>query len=87
MVDKYPDYHLSADQYVAQRYWMSLVGAQTSVFLCLGNHDGEVGWPDRSREDVASWSRTHRQAVVPPPSSGSFYTGLPDRGLYYAWDW
>lgn len=87
MVDKYRDFRDSAKQYNAQRYWFSRLGSQMSVFLCLGNHDGEVGWLDRSADDVAAWSREHRQANFPVVRPNGFYSGAPAKGLYYSWDW
>jgi hypothetical protein len=87
MVDKYGDYTQAAEQYRAQKYWFSRVGQQASVFLCLGNHDGEVGWPNRARQDIAGWARTQREGVVPAIPKSDFYSGLPGKGLYYAWNW
>lgn len=80
MVDKYPNYQDSAQQYQAQRYWFSRIGQSASVFLCLGNHDGEVGWRSRSGEDVAGWARAQREQVIPSPTPQT-------KGLYYSWDW
>lgn len=87
MVDKYPNYKDSAKQYIAQRYWFSKLGSQMAVFLCLGNHDGEVGWPGRDGSDMAKWSREQREANFPVIHPSEFYSGAPKQGLWYAWNW
>lgn len=86
MVDKYQQYTDSLKQYQAQRYWFSVVGSQMPVFLCLGNHDGECGWAQRGG-DVASWSREQRRRYLPVIRPDGFYSGAPDKGLYYSWTW
>lgn len=87
MVDKYPNFKDAAKQYDAQRYWFSRLGSQMSVFLCLGNHDGEVGWPGRGGEDMASWAREQREAIFPVIRPNDFYSGAPQKGLWYSWNW
>lgn len=87
MVDKYPNFKDAAKQYDAQRYWFSRLGSQMSVFLCLGNHDGEVGWPSRGGGDMAGWAREQREANFPVIRENGFYTGAPKKGLWYAWNW
>ncbi len=87
MVDKYPNFKDAAKQYDAQRYWFSRMGSQMSVFLCLGNHDGEVGWPGRGGEDMASWAREQREAIFPVIRPNDFYSGAPKKGLWYSWNW
>lgn len=87
MVDKYPNYQESLKQYQAQRYWFSLVGSQMSVFLCLGNHDGETGWPTRGQPGVTEWSQQQREAYFPVIRQNGFYSGAPQKGLWYSWVW
>ncbi len=87
MVDKYPRFTDAAKQYDAQRYWFSRLGSQMSIFLCLGNHDGEVGWPGRNGADTAAWSREQRQANFPVIQPSDFYAGAPKKGLWYSFDW
>lgn len=87
MVDKYPNYKDSAKQYDAQRYWFSKLGSQMSVFLCLGNHDGEVGWPNRGGGDSAAWAREQREAIFPVIRPNDFYSGAPKKGLWYSYNW
>lgn len=85
MVDKYARHEDSLAQYKAQRYWFSRVGSEMSVYLCLGNHDGESGWPTRGGADVAGWSRSQRELWFPPIRPNATYSGAPMKGLYYAW--
>ena len=87
MVDKYPRFQDSVKQYNAQRYWFSRLGSQMSIFLCLGNHDGEVGWAGRNGVETATWSRSQREANFPVIRSGEFYSGAPKTGLWYAYHW
>lgn len=87
MVDKYPNFKDSLKQYEAQRYWFSRTGSQMSIFLCLGNHDGEVGWPSRGGGDMASWSREQREANFPVIRPTKFYSGAPKKGLWYSYNW
>lgn len=87
MVDKHPEFKDSLKQYEAQRYWFSRPGSQMSVFLCLGNHDGEFGWRGRGGVDTATWSREQREARFPVIRANSFYSGAPKKGLWYAWNW
>ncbi len=93
MTDKYPAYTDAFPQYLAQRYYLGLVGENAPVFLVLGNHDGEG--PGRGRDDtMAVWSNLTRKKYFPNPLPDGFYTGssTPHRtaGLlqnYYAWEW
>lgn len=87
MVDKYRDYRDSLKQYQAQRYWFSRIGSQASVFLCLGNHDGETGWVMKGETGLSDWSRSQRQLYFPTVEQNGFYTGAPTKGLYYSWTW
>lgn len=87
MVDKYPNFKDAVKQYDAQRYWFSRLGSQMSIFLCLGNHDGEVGWPGRGTGDMAAWSREQREAIFPAIRPSDFYSGAPKKGLWYSYNW
>jgi len=94
MTDKYRRrYELAAKQYVAQRYYFGLIGHSASVFLALGNHDGEMGGR-RHDETEAEWSNTMRKKYFANPIPDGFYTGdefkHPKLGLlqdYYTWTW
>ncbi|MBS1704664.1 MAG: metallophosphoesterase [Armatimonadetes bacterium] len=87
MVDKYPRYQDALGQYLAQRYWFSLIGKKSSVFLCLGNHDGETGWVQKGQTGATDWARENRRRYFPTIEKNGFYTGAPEKGLYYSWKW
>jgi hypothetical protein len=93
MTDKRTDYRDALPQYLAQRYYFSLVGQTVPVFLVLGNHDGEQ--PGKGGGDaMALWSNAQRKKYFPNPEPNAFYSGNgtphPRAGLlqnYYAFEW
>ncbi|MBX7220459.1 MAG: metallophosphoesterase [Blastocatellia bacterium] len=88
MTDKYPKYQDSAAQYLAQRYYFGLVGQTVPVYLTLGNHDGEAGWPVKgSAAGISEWSNMMRRKYFPQVLSNDFYTAGPLTQNYYAWNW
>jgi predicted phosphodiesterase len=98
MTGKYRDDRQGAEkQYLAQRYYFGVVGQSSSVFLVLGNHDGEGGGRRSSDPDGNSpsvWANLTRKKYFPNPIPDAFYTGNtkphPAAGLlqdYYAWEW
>jgi len=87
MVDKYKNYMDSVKNYQAQRYWFSIPGSQMSVFLCLGNHDGEAGWKVKNGISTTDWAQAQREKFFPRINRNSFYSGAPVKGLYYAYTW
>lgn len=95
MCDKHRGRETAAAQYLAQRYYLSHIAGSASLFLVLGNHDGEAGrWLDGTADNLAVWSNQQRKRCFPNPVPDSFYSGnaLPDphAGLlqdYYAWEW
>ncbi|MBT4817514.1 MAG: metallophosphoesterase family protein [Lentisphaerae bacterium] len=88
MTGKYGRRHEDAlPQYMAQRYYFSLLCHSAPLFLVLGNHDGETD----GRVTAAIRMRTK---YFPNPTPNSFYTGSPEQidGVgpaqnYYAWEW
>jgi predicted phosphodiesterase len=95
MTDKYSDFKLAAQQYLAQRYYFGLIGPSAPVLLVLGNHDGEQATKGgKGPESMAVWSNTMRKKYFPNPFPDDFYSGnsTPDLhagllGDYYAWEW
>jgi sugar lactone lactonase YvrE/phosphodiesterase/alkaline phosphatase D-like protein len=95
MVDKHPGRDSAATQYLAQRYYLGLIGRAAPIFLVLGNHDGEEGKLLKGGADsLAVWSNTMRKRYFPNPVPDGFYSGnaAPDRLAgplqdYYAWQW
>ena len=95
MTDKHPSRDSAAKQYLAQRYYLGLVGQSAPVFLVLGNHDGEDSKLLRGGADsLAVWSNTMRKRYFLTPLPDSFYGGNSTRdplaGVlqdYYSWEW
>jgi hypothetical protein len=93
MTDKFKPYTAAQPQYLAQRYYMSLIGQAAPLFLVLGNHDGE-GAPRGQVNDMSAWSAQLRTKYFPNPTPDGFYTGNStfDKTVgalqdYYAWEW
>jgi hypothetical protein len=95
MTDKHATRDSAARQYLAQRYYLGLVGRFAPVFLVIGNHDGEDSKLLRGGADsLAVWSNTLRKRYFPNPVPDGLYSGNdrkdPLAGLledYYAWEW
>ena len=95
MTDKHGSRAEAAEQYLAQRYYLGLIGTSIPVFLALGTHDGESGrYDDGSENCLATWSNLTRKRYFPNPVPDDFYAGnrtpTPQCGLlqdYYAWEW
>jgi hypothetical protein len=95
MTGKHAGREAAAKQYLAQRYYLALVGRSAPVFLVLGNHDGEESKLLRGGADsLAVWSNTMRKRYFPNPAADGFYGGNetkhPLAGTlrdYYAWEW
>ena len=88
MTDKHVDLTDASKQYLAQRYYLGLLGSSAPVFLVGGNHDGEVSGAFGETNSMAAWSNSWRRALFSSPLPDGFYTGnaepLQD---YYAWEW
>ena len=94
MTDKVKPYTAAEPQYQAQRYFLSLIGQSTPLFLVLGNHDGEGAPKGSGGEEMSVWSAKLRTTLFPNPVPDGFYTGndTPDPAVgalqdYYAWAW
>jgi hypothetical protein len=97
MTDKYhPDYKESLKQYIAQRYYFGSLCKSSSLFLTLGNHDGESGQELKKRNDdnMTEWATDTRKKYYFNPFPNGFYSGndardnnLKDVENYYAWEW
>lgn len=72
------DYRDTLPQYLAQRYYLGMIGPVAPVFLVSGNHDGE----GRRRGGMGAWARAQRDMFFATPSDGA-----ADRGNYYSWVW
>jgi hypothetical protein len=94
MTDKYKPYTDAQPQYLAQRYYLSLIGQTAPIFLALGNHDGEGALKGNSGNDMSIWSAGLRTQLFPNPTPDGFYAGNapPEENVgnlenYYAWEW
>lgn len=97
MTDKYrPDYKESLKQYIAQRYYFGSLCKSSSLFLTLGNHDGESGQALKKREteNMTNWATATRNKYYFNPAPNGFYSGnteqendtvVPEN--YYSWQW
>ena len=83
-------------QYLAQRYYLGLIGHTAPVFLTIGNHDGEEAFRSGADEadGLAVWSCQQRKRYFSNPVPDRFYTGNTGTNLhagqlqdYYAWEW
>ena len=72
------DYRKALPQYLAQRYYLGLIGPVAPVFLVSGNHDGE----GLRRGSMGEWARAQRDAYFATPSDTS-----SGQGNYYSWEW
>jgi predicted phosphodiesterase len=96
MTDKRREFRDAAPQYMAQRYWLGLLGNSVPMFLALGNHDGETGYGGNEIDQVAGWSFAQRTMHFPPPETatgpGAMYTGRTSwgedgGGNWFAFHW
>lgn len=94
MTEKYKPYTTAEPQYLAQRYYMSQIAQSASLFLVLGNHDGEGAPRGNVGYETSAWAAGMRIKYFPNPVSDGFYTGNPNPDStvgelqdYYAWEW
>ncbi len=81
--------------YLRQRYYLSLLGHSTPVFLINGNHEQAAGYLlDGTDTNAAVLAGKNRNAYFPLPEPGQFYSGDREEvkyvGLlhdYYSWTW
>lgn len=95
MTDKHhPDYTATLNQYQAQRYYFGTLCTSSSLFLTLGNHDGEASPQQKNTAAITAWSTATRKKYYFNPEPNGFYSGNQHKenelGLtqnYYAWEW
>lgn len=97
MTDKYRnDYKESHKQYIAQRYYFGTLCKSSSLFLTLGNHDGESGRSARKKEEenMTAWATATRKSLYINPEPNEFYSGNSEKEIsssepenYYSWQW
>ncbi len=96
MTGKIPERKDALEQYLAQRYYLGLIGNSAPIFLTLGNHDGEEASKKGAceKDGLAVWSCETRKKYFPNPAPDSFYSGNMEkqpyagqRQNYYSWEW
>lgn len=95
MTDKYEKFKDALPQYLAQRYYLGQLAHSASLFLVLGNHDGErLDRYDGTADCMPVWSCLTRKKLFPNPQPDGFFTGnkseMKQIGRvenYYAWEW
>lgn len=72
MVDKYrDDYTKSYAQYIAQRFYFSLLCNKCPLFLVQGNHDGEGS---DNRRGMTEWAKAQREMLFPTQYNRNYYS-------------
>jgi hypothetical protein len=82
-------------RYAMLRSYFGQACHSVPLFMALGNHDGETGWPDAAAgASLAQWALAARRILFPNPEPDGFYSGntdqLPGGGFrqdYYAFEW
>jgi hypothetical protein len=96
MTGKIPERKDALKQYLAQRYYLGLIGHSAPIFLVLGNHDGEEAAKKGAceKDGLSVWSCETRKKYFPNPEPDNFYSGnigkQPYAGTlqnYYSWSW
>lgn len=96
MTGKIPERRNALKQYLAQRYYLGLVGNSSSLFLALGNHDGEEASKNGAceKDGLAVWSCENRKKYFPNPEPDNFFSGNTEKQAYagqlqnyYSWNW
>lgn len=96
MTGKIPERGDALKQYLAQRYYLGLIGNSSPVFLLLGNHDGEEASKKGAceKDGLAVWSCETRKKYFPNPVPDNFFSGNTERQPYagqpqnyYSWNW
>lgn len=96
MTGKIPERKDALKQYLAQRYYLGLIGNSAPVFLTLGNHDGEEASKKGAceKDGLAVWSCETRKKYFPNPAPDNFYSGNMEKQPYagqlqnyYSWEW
>jgi hypothetical protein len=94
MTEKYKPFTTAEPQYLAQRYFMSQLADTASLFLVLGNHEGEGAPRGNAGAEISPWAASTRIKYFPNPIPDDFYSGntTPEQNVgllqdYSAWTW
>ena len=89
----------ATERYLIQREYIDSICHSIPFYLCLGNHEGELGWllsEVPSPDDFPVMCTKARKAVIPNPRPNAFYDGNREtypgviqgyREDFYAWAW
>lgn len=97
MVDKLPVINDSSivERNKLFRKYFSVLNHSASLFITLGNHEGELGWLSNSNLSfLPTTALNFRKQYFPNPVPNGFYSGnstlssdVGYRENYYAWEW
>jgi hypothetical protein len=81
-------------RYSLMRGFFQQVCHSIPLFMVLGNHDGETGWPDPNQASLSTWALTARRLWFANPEPDTFYSanaeqsaGIGFRQNYFAFEW
>jgi len=97
MNDKLPVINKASiiDRTLLFRKYFNELTHSASLFITLGNHEGELGWlPNTNESSLPSMAALIRKTYFPNPYPNQFYSGnnisepiVGIRENYYAWEW
>ena len=90
-----PDVETVNRRYRYERANFGRISHSVPLFLANGNHEGELGWLDKSTANaLPTWATQARQTYFANPTPGIFYRGdasaepfVGQRAAWYAWHW
>jgi hypothetical protein len=80
------------------RNYFELIADSSPLYLVVGNHEGELGWNNKSNNTpdamLSSWALAAKKTFFINPEPDGFYSGNTDKSDnqgflqdYYAWEW
>ena len=84
-----PSYAKIEDRALLFRNYFDAICHSVPLFLVLGNHEGEAGWPDKkSNNRVSGWDEKARLLYFHAPFPDKFFSGNTEKkGNYYSFVW
>lgn len=90
-----PDAETVNRRYRYERVNFGRISHSVPLFLANGNHEGELGWLDKSTANaLPTWATQARQTYFANPLPGIFYRGdstaepfVGQRAAWYSWQW
>ena len=92
---QHPSWEKIAEPYLQQRSFFDIVSRNSSIFLALGNHDGEAKeYFDATDQNLAVKATQARKKFFPNPQVNAYYSGNEEMEdfvghpqNYYAFEW